>query len=618
MPFVFRLAFALALIAGASRAAPPIFPLKNVKPGLRGECRTTFAGDRVQPFPFEVLGVGKDFAGPGRDIIWCKMLDDPTKQMVVAGGMSGSPCFIEGRNMGALAYGWLFNKDPIFGVQPIESMLELFEFRGNARGGRSFFSAIRDPLPARPSTALRRLGTLTGFPLPTLASAADTSAGPLPLPLEIGGLPALAREPVGRALREAGFFPIFGGGGGKAAQGLDDPSDLVPGSPLTGVLARGDLNMAATGTLTWRDNDRVLAFGHPFLGVGAVAIPMGKAEIVGIVSSYERSFKMANKGPLVGLLTQDRMSAVAGFLGRVPRMVPMTVRVTREGGGQKSSALEFCDNKFFTLPVYQTALLQLFANVMERSEEGTLALKSEVRLKGASPLVFEDTFAGERGMWAIDAALGPSRQLGELYANDFVQPEIESISVEAAFRPAAHQIVIEQLSADVLEARPGESVRLRARFRPWRGARFTREFEVRIPEEAKSGEVQIVLADAAQLRRFSGRASSRGGASVVFSGEDDAWGASAATASARALDEVILALNDRRPSDRAYLLVTRAAEGLNLGERHLPALPASVRKLMAADSTADTSRLSTLILSETQVPMQARVEGSRSLTLRIP
>jgi hypothetical protein len=114
-------------------AAPLIFPLKDVKPGMKGECHTVFSGTKIEKFHFEVMGIGKDFAGPGKDIIWCKMIDDPTKQMVVAGGMSGSPCFIEGRNIGALALGMMFNKDPLFGVQPIESMLETLEFQGNSR-----------------------------------------------------------------------------------------------------------------------------------------------------------------------------------------------------------------------------------------------------------------------------------------------------------------------------------------------------------------------------------------------------------------------------------------------------------------------------------------------------
>ncbi len=611
VPFAYGLAFALFFLAGTARAAPPIFPLNRVVPGLRGECHTTFAGSRVQSFPFEVMGVGKDFAGPGRDIVWCRMLDDPTKQMVIAGGMSGSPCFIEGKNMGALAYGWLFNKDPIFGVQPIESMLELLDFRGNARGRRSLFGAASSPLPTSAGMGLRRFGALAAFPLPATAHAAEPTTGPLPLPLEIGGLHPLAQEFVGRALKEAGFSPIFGGGGGgRRDLGLADASDLVPGSPLTGVLARGDLNMAATGTLTWRDGDRVLAFGHPFLGAGAVSIPMGKAEIIGIVSSYERSFKMSNKGPLVGTLTQDRMSAVAGFLGRPPRLVPMRVKVTRADGGSRSHALEFCDNKFFTLPVYQTALAQFLANVMERSDEGTLSLRSVVRLKEAPPLVFQDLFAGENLAWARGAILDAAMQLGRLYANDFARIEVEAVEIEAAFQPSVHQVSIAQLTAESREARPGECVRLRAMFQPWHGKRFSKEFEVRIPEEAKSGEVQILLADAARLAELSGRGAARTDAWPFFLG---------APSAARSLDEIVLALNDRRPSDRAYLLVTRAAEGLNLGERHLPALPDSVRKLMASDAGADgATRLSTLILSETQVPMQARVEGSRSVTIRIP
>ncbi len=590
----------------AARAAPPIFPLKEVQPGLKGECRTVFAGTKIDSFPFEVMGVAKDFAGPGRDIIWCRMIGDPTGQMVVAAGMSGSPCFIGGRNMGALAYGWTFNKDPIFGVQPIESMLELFEFKGNTRRwSGSWFAA--HPSPFRATELPLLLKTLAGFAAPPALRAREETVQAIPLPLEINGLNPLISERVLRGFREAGFDPMLSAGGGVSAAA--DAAEMAPGAALTGVIARGDLNRAATGTLTWRDGDKVLAFGHPFLGVGASRMPMGKAEIVGVVSSYERSFKMANKGAVVGTLVQDRMSAVAGRIGDMPRMAPMTVTVRRPGAAERSYKLEFYDCKFFTPMVYQTALLQFLANVMERSEESTLRLKSEVQLEGLPPLRFENEFAGERFTWAMDAVMQPALQMMPLYQNDFGTPVVKAITVEAEIQPVIHSATIEELVAEPLKARAGETIRLRAGFQPWHGPRFYREYEVPIPEEVKGGEIELTVADAAKADQIVGNSNS---ILSMFGFQ------SASSVQPRNLLQLVETLNERHRSDHLYLFAVKNTEGLCLQNQRLAELPGSVRELLASDQSADHPRsLTTAVLSKTEVDFGQVVCGSRSVKIEI-
>ncbi|MBI4023976.1 MAG: hypothetical protein HY360_03290 [Verrucomicrobia bacterium] len=608
----------LMAVAAAARAASAIFPLKEVKPGLQGECHTVFSGTKVEAFRFEVMGVAKDFAGPGRDIIWCRMKSDPTGQMVVAGGMSGSPCFIEGRNMGALAYGWYFNKEPVFGVQPIESMLEVFQFKDNERKGASWgLSANRRAHPdpgsmGRPAewtvSSIEKfspLKTLPGFARPSLMMPREAAAQMFPLPLEISGLHPLAADRVMQIWKEAGFLPQMAASGGSTKNA--DAADLRPGSPLTGVIAQGDLNFAATGTLTWRDGDRILAFGHPFLGVGAVNIPCGKAEIVGVVSSYERSFKMSNKGSVVGTLTQDRLSAVGGVIGLIPRMTPLTVNI-RWRGTQRSFALEFCDNKFFTPVIYPTALLQFLANVMERSEESTLRLKSEIQLQGLPSLRFEDVFAGERFSWVFETVMQPAMQLMQLYQNDFGEPSIRRISVDIEILPVMHLATLEEMTVDLPEAHPGDTVRIRAVFQPWHGKRMRREYEIKLPEEVKSGEVEVILADARKADLLMG-------AGGWASSSDHYPSTSPAPQN---LEQLISLLNRRHPNDTLHLILQRKSEGLEVQDRRLPALPESVRKLLVSDqNTNRPASVPDAILSRTQVDFGSVVHGSRSVKVRI-
>jgi len=598
----------LPVLIRMTQASTPVFPLKEIKPGLRGECHTVFSGTKVQSFQFEVMGIGRDFAGPGHDVIWCKMISDPTGQMVVAAGMSGSPCFIQGRNIGAMAFGWSFNKDPVFGVQPIESMLEVLDFEGNERKSSRIHlsSSARQDGGFRPSSTMPPfLKSMAGFirPLPIFSS--DTAAQLIPLPLEVSGLNPLIADRVLKSFSEAGFFPQMAAGGGFSK--MADAADLVPGAALTGVISRGDLNIAATGTLTWRDGNQILAFGHPFLGTGSANIPFGKAEIIGVVSSYERSMKMSNKGSIVGTLTQDRMSAVSGMIGPVPKLVQMVVNIQRPDL-RKTYKLEFCDNQYFTPLVYQTALLQFLASVMERTDEATLKLETEIQLEGLPSLRFQDRFAGERFTWVLDAVILSSMQLIPIYQNDFGTPAIRSISVRADIAPMLHSTSLVDMAVEPLEISAGGTVRVRAGFQSWHGKRSYQEYEIKLPEEVKAGELELILADAHRMNQLMGVSGNLMAFSGLLSSKKEP----------RDLKQLISVLNERNRNDHLYLVLQKKSEGLYVQNQRLTALPESVRKLLAADQPADgPPAIHDIILSKTEIDFGSVVKGSQGIKIRV-
>jgi hypothetical protein len=599
-----------------SSPAPLILPLKEIRPGMKGTCHTVFSGTRIEHFDFEVMGISRDFAGPQRDVVWCRMLTDPTGQMVVAAGMSGSPCYIEGKMIGALAYGWAFNKNPVFGVQPIESMMELFDFEGNQKltverpGGRETASRIQQTTPALSADPKSIFKNLVGFMKPMFplsrahgagVGGGSGSAEPLALPLEISGLHPRIRDVVLENFREAGFTAVSAGGGGHSPTASS--GDLVPGAALAGIICQGDLNMTVTGTLSYRDGDRILAFGHPFLGVGAIDVPFGKAEILGVISSYRMSMKLSNKGEIAGTLTQDRMSAVAGKIGTIPKLTPMKVKVRRPGT-EKNYQLEFFDNKYFTPLVYQTALLQFLSLSLEAADECTLKLVSEIELEGLPPLKFEDRFAGEDFSWVIDSVIFPALQIIPLYRNEFGIPRVKQISITADIEHVNESAQLVELSVNPREGRVGESVSVRAGFQTWRGRKFYQEYDVKIPEEAKSaGRLEVILADAHEANRLLG----------------NALGYFQSSLQPQNLPQLVTALNTRHANDCLYLFLRRKAGGMYVQNQRLSGLPASVRKLLAADQgLSNAESISTSILQKTTIPFGTVVQGAQSAILTIP
>jgi hypothetical protein len=118
----------------AAELTPPkagkveILRLKDVKPGMQGTAWTVFSGMDPEPVPIEIVGVWKNQLGPRQDVILAKM-GGKAKITNVAAGMSGSPVYIDGKLVGAVALRMsVFSPDAICGITPIELMLEIPEF----------------------------------------------------------------------------------------------------------------------------------------------------------------------------------------------------------------------------------------------------------------------------------------------------------------------------------------------------------------------------------------------------------------------------------------------------------------------------------------------------------
>jgi len=585
----------LFLPAFTGWSATPIIPVSEVKPGLLGECKTVFAGTKIQSFRFVVEGISWDHVGPGRHTIWCRMLDDPTGAMAIAAGMSGSPCYIDGRLMGALAYGWEFDKGAKFGVQPIESMLEVekdygqvFKKHGGNAGTKK--SPLSSSFSAPPTWSLSMLAS----PLSELFKPRSMSE--IPIPIQFGRLHPLVSEKIMANWKLAGLFPMQGSSG-SARHNIK--YDFVPGSPAAGVLAHGDFTAAATGTLTWREGDRILAFGHPFTNRGEVEIPLGQSEIISIVNSYERSFKLANLGEVIGTISQDRMSAVAGTVGPKPAMIPMTVKI-HYPMETKDFKLEFINDRNFAPLIYLSALDDFFAETMEQTGDATVHLHGTIHVKDFPAVQIERLYSGERFTWLFDLILDSIPEMSALYNNQVQDFEVESVELEAEVEPVYSAYMIDEVEAYPTTIKPGGTVEGWVSLRRPREGRKTVPFKLKIPEEVKSGDLEIQVLDAKGADRIEDR-------TLGFSPIPPASGT-----------ELIRILNDRHEPGRLYFYVVQNAPGLILQNERLSSLPGSVRRQLDDDQARNEIKSinDALILKESQ-PVGAKVQGSGKIKIKI-
>jgi hypothetical protein len=581
---------ALLDVAGQAPPQDDIFPLGRVQPGMRGTVYTVMQGNEIVPIEAEIYGVLHDFIGPKKDLIVGKLVDERTKFTGAVHGMSGSPLYLEGKVAGALSYRLTqFEKEGWCGFTPIADMIE---------AGEQARETPRKTARLESASDGRRLAGAghAGFQfLPADASGFR----PIALPLTIGGLGPKMFEWLRAEFAARGFdgrlLPVMGGGG---QEGKPLKTPFEPGAPVAAVLATGDLHMAGTGTLTWRRGNRVLGFGHPMSQSGKVAIPMARAEIVATISSYLYPHKISNTREIIGTIYQDRLTAIAGEIGPVPPMTDLKIRL-RSPRGERRFHSRLYQHEAMTPGIAASCVGQTLTETMDYSRDFSLTLRGDIELKQRGKIRVENFYSGSES-----DHYGPTRDLagllGELFDNRFELPQIERISLEMVLDDERRMTQFGEVFMDRDKAKPGETVRLRAMLKPWRGERRVATLEFVVPDNVRAGELDILVGDAAAADSLDGR-----------SGRNR-------VERPQSLDQLVRLLNQRRPQNALYLRVTRKADGIVVADQRMPALPPSSMQLYDSSRTMlEAARIERVDVVEKRLPQDGVVRGSQTLKIRI-
>jgi len=538
-----------ALIPGVSRgeADSPYFPADRIRPGMTGVGRTVFQGHVPEEFEVEFLGVLKNAIGPGQDMILSRLHGKNVERTGVIAGMSGSPVTLDGKLVGAISYSLgSFEKEAIAGITPIADMLRA------AGPAAASSGASAERLLSEWSNPLQGAGS--GNPRGLPGSAGEML--PIATPLVFSGFPeALVRE-VGPLFRARHLEPVQGGGTGS--DGAEYP--IVPGVPIAVALITGDLSLAATGTLTHVEGNRVWAFGHPFLDTGAVRLPMLRAEIVVTFPSAMGSFKISNATTPMGTVLQDRLTCVQGEMGPSPAMLPITV-THRSPAGERRLSYQVVQDRVLTPLLLGMTTQASLQRILEYSAPATFRTELHVETVGHPPLLYASVDSDPGGPQS-PAAAGVARDMAAvfnaLYSNHFEEPQVRSVHLRVDSIPEARLARIGEVSVTPATVRAGEGLTIRASVQPYRGEPFIQEFRVKVPADTPGGPLVITVSSARTLnsaervllqRRFVGAAG---------------------------LDEVIRFINALRSDDTLYLQVARKRLGAVVQGETFPSLPLSV------------------------------------------
>jgi hypothetical protein len=548
---------------------------------MQGYAYTIFAGDEVEKFDLEVIGVMPNFLGPRQSIILVQLKGPKVERTGVVAGMSGSPVYLDGKLAGALSLKLgIFTKDPIAGVTPIEDVV-----RPPMQG-----SAQQFPLPLDSSAVPRTAPT---FSLPT-----GSSLAPIETPLVFSGFQSATLQQFAPQIQSYGFVAAQGG---TSAPRPED-AHLVPGDMAGMVLVQGDASINSACTVTAVQGDRVFLCGHPFLNLGDVQIPMARSRVLTTLSSDLASTKIVNVGGSIGTITGDHLTAVTGKLGAPPAMIPLDLSVTTKIGEKKLHFDIINHPKLTPLLVAITAFNGLTQNAIY-GEGTTLHLTGEIRLRGHQPVQIENTYAPGDAFVpdGLPIALSVQGIFNRLFVNTFEVPEVEHITLHVESVPGRQSFTVDSAWLEKGEAAPGETLRVRVLLHSYRGADRIEETTIRVPDQiARGTTVRLLVTDGDTLNRAS-----RG---FAFAGPSGPSG----------LDQLIGVLNRERRNDRLYVGLFMPSPTILWEDKELRNIPLSqINVIDGRPAPGSVQVLRESLDSESSVPLGGPVSGVISLNLQI-
>jgi SpoIVB peptidase S55 len=511
---------------------------------MHGVGKTIFQGNKIEDFQVEILGVLEN-VGPKQSLIIARISGGPLEHTGVMQGMSGSPVYIDGKLIGALAMAFPFSKDPIAAIRPIAEMLPVANESPATRPNTT-------PPSSNLLAALPRTETINGQMIE------------IATPISFGGFTQGTIDYFAPRLKALGLEPRQGIGlGGKVDNKMGDPSALHPGSMISVQLMTGDLGVGADGTVTHIDGDKVYAFGHRFMAVGPTGIPFTRSEVIALLPNLNSSFKISTPRELMGVISQDRSTAIAGVLGKRGNLMPVEISVNRGGKPVETYHLNIVNDRYLSPVLLQMAVFSTIDATERGAGSSSVSVNGEIQLDSRPSVPVAGSYSGEANI-ALQASLAPSLPLAYLMQGGFSDLRIRGIVLRIDSADTQKQFTIEEVTASRKEVRPGESVEITTRLTGENGTEILKTVKYEVPIGASPGTLFFSVADGPQTSIADLRSS---------------YGSTA-----RTFGQLIDTLKKLRANDKAYLRVWRSDPNYQVSGEDMPDPPPSVALILGATS----------------------------------
>jgi hypothetical protein len=466
--------------------------VNDVRAGMKGEGRTVLKGTKIQTFQAEILGVMKN-TSPGRDLILCRLSGLDLDKTGVIAGMSGSPVYIDGKLLGAVAYAWPFGKEPIAGITPFCQMhqyAESFEQKDLADAVKSTPISLLKPLRIG-GQEFDKVTVSDSFEDPQASAADGLFLVPLRTPLAATGFTPHSLTLLKDRLKSVGMVPMQGGGVTGAVAEKEKDTPLQAGGALTVALVLGDFDLSGIGTVTQIEGKRVYGWGHPFMGLGECEFPLMTGYVHTIYPRQTLSFKMGSPLKTVGTINADVSTCIAGWLDREPDLLPVSMIVKREPySTTKSFKVRVVRQKMLMPTLVFTSLTNSVDMEGQLPEEMTAVMKARIEIDGRDPIILSDTYSGysysggraPRNLYSQVAAV-----LQILTTQDFAPLRIKKVDCITEVKDGQKTADITEIQLSAKVYRPGDTVKATVFLKPNQGAKKSITIALKLPKDLPDG-----------------------------------------------------------------------------------------------------------------------------------
>jgi hypothetical protein len=577
--------------------------VEDIKEGMRGHGKTVMHGTDIETFDVEVLGVQRN-SSPGRDTVLVRLKGCQLEHTGIIAGMSGSPIYIEGKLLGAVAYTWQFAKEPIAGVTPFCQMVG---YAGNLRN--EYLADTHGASPTASTPNLRiwdhdyHAPQFGSRPQPAVADVGSVlGMSQIKMPLVVSGFSAHSLATLRETMEPMSMVPIMGGGAAADVMAEAAQKPLQPGSPLYVAMVTGDFDISGVGTVTHIEGDRVYGFGHPMFSLGKCEFPLMNGYIHVVYPRQTTSFKMGSPLKTIGVIDTDVSTCIAGRLGKIPTMVPMELSIQRQGQpAVKRYRVEIVPQK----ELFASMVFNVLAGAIDTEgnlpDELTMKVSTTIQPKGHEPITITDVYAGDQysGQFAPNAAYGiVPNVLNILLRNSFQEVEIESIRTATEIIESRNSASIERvrLASDLVE--PGEKLVAQVELEPYKGAPQKVEVSVDLPLNMPPGVYQVLVCDSV----MSVRADLRNQPHLL---------------QPQNLDQLyrVLAIQTKEQRTGLYLRVMTRDLGVALDGQAMPNLPMSMAQILTGRRRSGVLPIRTELVSKVDTPFV--VQGAQALQFQV-
>jgi SpoIVB peptidase S55 len=589
------------------------FPLRDIRPGLKGVGRTIFEGNKVQEFQVEFLGVLKNFLAPKHDVILARLSGGPLAETGVIAGMSGSPVYVDGKLVGAVALAFPFSKEAVAGITPIQEMLDVVPEKPAAHASRKARPASTE-LPFKiagttlhPESSARLIPDESGEELSAQnlmkllpPGSGNGALADLLLPLRFGGFSTQAMDAYSPLFNRMGLQLMQGAALSSSESMPPNPKGPEPGTMVSLSLVRGDLNLNVDCTVTYRKGNDLYACGHRFLMVGPTEIPFSQSRVLASVPSVASSFKIDVPGPEVGTIRQDRFGAIYGVVGEKAPMIPVHIRLDSTLNTKTDYNFQIVEQSFLSPLLLNLGIVSTLSGTERELGPSTLDLRGSIRLKGGETVRIEDVASGEINTAAV-AGAAVSSPLNYLLGGNFPGMSIQGIDVNIISTDEKRVAKLEQVWSTKSQVRPGDHIEVTGLLRTPSGGTVVEKIPVDIPESVDGKQLSLIVGSGASLNALQNRLTP-------------------ISTTPRDLHQLVRALNRMRRNNRLYALLMTPQRSLTLQGEEYPSPPPSLVQTFLADPAVSSSVIygNASVIGDYQTkPIPYTIQGEKMLYLKV-